>query len=216
MDKYRPKSAAINHKNNGYFSNSQQNLNSFNKTFFNLEKDKGDKFFRSTGVGSCRRVVVKNGLPFALTFKVKNPRGEPLTHFNYTLKQLPKNPTSYFVDYCTKKEENHLGMNKKPLVPYNPNHTRSKLPEDIGFRAFRNVSAFDIGKEGLINRKQWISTYKDSYKPTTIKRISNPGILSDMAKRSHYKLNNIEYGYIIIMNYKNNILELKIYFLFEK
>ena len=195
MDKYRPLSATVNHTNKDFFSNTQKNYqNSFNKTFFALEKDKGDKYFRSTRVGSCRRVVVKNGLPFALTFKVKNPRGEPMTHFNYTLKQLPKNPTSYFVDYCTKKEEYHLGMNKKPLVPYNPNHTRSKLPNDLGFRAFRNLSAFDIGKEGLINRKQWISTYKDSYKPTTIKRISNPGILSDMAKRSHYKLNNIEYA----------------------
>ena len=129
--------------------------------------------------------MVKNGLPFALTFKVKNPR----------VKQLPKNPISYyFVDYCTKKDEYHLGMNKKPLAPYYPNHIRSKLPNDLGFRTFRNLFSFDIGKEGLINRKQWISTYKDSYKPTTIKRISNPCILSDMAKRSHYKLNNIEYA----------------------
>ena len=195
MDKYRPKSAAVNHTNNGFFSNTQKDFqNSFGRTFFIQEKDKGDKYFRSTRVGSCRRVVVKNGIPFALTFKVKNPRGEPMTHFNYTLKELPKNPTSYFVDYCTKKQENHLGMKKKPLVPYDPNHTRSKLPEDLGFRAFRNLSAFDIGKEGLINRKQWISTYKDSFKPITIKRISNQGILSDMAKRTHYKLNNIEYA----------------------
>ncbi len=195
MDKYRPRSATVNHTNNALFSSPHNNFqNGFNKTFFNLEKDKGDKYFRTTRVGSCRRVVVKNGLPFALTFKVKNPRGEPMTHFNYTLKQLPKNPTSYFVDYCTKKEHCHLGMNKKPLVPYDPNHTRSKLPDDSRFRAFRNLSAFDIGKEGLINRKQWISTYKDSFKPSAIKRISNQGILSDMAKREHYKLNNIEYA----------------------
>ena len=117
-----------------------------------------------------------------------------MTHFNYTLKQFPKNPTSYFLDYCTKKEENHLGMNRKPLVPYNPNHTRSKLPEDVGFRVIRNFSAFDIGEEGLINRKQWISTYKNSYRPITVKRISNPGIISDQAKRAHYRLNNIEYA----------------------
>ena len=78
-------------------------------------------------------------------------------------------------------------MNKKPLVPYNPNHTRSKLPNDIGFRAFRNLSAFDIGKEGLINRKQWISTYKDSYKPTTIKEFQIQEFYL-----THYKLNNIE------------------------
>ena len=192
MEKYRPKTASINKPNNTYFLTTPKI--GFQKTFFTQEKDKGDKYFRTTRVGSCRKIVVKNGLPFALTFKVKNPRGEPLTHFNYTLKQLPKNPTSYFIDYRTKKDDCHLGMKKKPLIPYNPNHTRSQLPKELGFRVIRNLSAVDIGNEGLINRKQWISTYKDSFRPTSVKRISNPGILSDMAKWTHYKLNNIEYA----------------------
>ena len=194
MEKYRPKSAMlIKGNNNTYFSSKPSN-SAFSKTFFIQEKETGDKYFRSTRVGSCRKIVVKNGIPFALTFKVKNPRGEPLTHFNYTLKQFPKNPTSYYLDYCTKRRENHLGMDKKPLVPYNPNHTRSQLPNDLSFRVIRNYSEFNIGNEGLINRKQWISTYRDSYRPSSVKRISNPGILSDMAKRTHYKLNNIEYA----------------------
>ena len=196
MEKYRPKSAAINQENinnNKYFPN-RQNYNAFSKTFFIQEKETGDKYFRSTRVGSCRKIVVRNGIPIALTFKVKNPRGEPMTHFNYTLKQLPKNPSSYYIDYCTKKRQNHLGMDKKPLVPYNPNHTRSQLPNDISFRVIRNFSVFEIGNEGLVNRKQWLSTYKDSYRHISVKRISNPGILSDLAKRKHYKLNNIEYA----------------------
>ena len=196
MEKYRPKSAAINQENinnNKYFPN-RQNYNAFSKTFFIQEKETGDKYFRSTRVGSCRKIVVRNGIPIALTFKVKNPRGEPMTHFNYTLKQLPKNPSSYYIDYCTKKRQNHLGMDKKPLVPYNPNHTRSQLPNDISFRVIRNFSVFEIGNEGLFNRKQWLSTYKDSYRPSSVKRISNPGICSDIAKRIHYKLNNIEYA----------------------
>ena len=85
-------------------------------------------------------------------------------------------------------------MDRKPLVPQNPNHTRSQLPNDLSFRVIRNYSTFGIGNEGLINRKQWISTYKDSYRPSTVKRISNPGICSDIAKRIHYKLSNIEYA----------------------
>ena len=194
MENSRPKSALnLRANNNTYFGSNPRN-NALSKTFFIQEKETGDKYFRSTRVGSCRKIVVKNGLPFALTFKVKNPRGEPLTHFNYTLKQPPKNPTSYYLDYCTKKQINHLGMHKKPLVPYNPNHTRSQLPNDLSFRVIRNYSLFNIGNEGLINRKQWISTYKDSYRPSTVKRISNPGILSDISKRIHYKLHNIEYA----------------------
>ena len=132
MDKYRPKSAMVNKPSDTYFSKNSNN-NPFTKTFFIQEKETGDKYFRSTRVGSCRKVVVKNGLPFALTFKVKNPRGEPMTHFNYTLKQFPKNPTNYFTDYCLRRQENHLGMDKKPLIPYDPNHTRSQLPRDLGF-----------------------------------------------------------------------------------
>ena len=167
--------------------------NSLANTFFIQEKDKGDKYFRTTRVGSCRKVVVKNEFPLALTFKIRNQRGEPLTHFNYTLKKLPKNNSTYFIDYCTKKEENHLGMSKKPLVPYHPDHTRNKLG-DFGPKLFRNISSINLRNDRLINRKQWVSTYKDSFKPIIIKRISNQGILSDIAKRTHYKFNNAEYS----------------------
>ena len=176
--------------NNNNFNQSQPN---FRRTFFIQEKEKGDPYFKSTRVGSCRRVVVRNGIPFALTFRVKNPRGEPMNHYKYTLKQRPKNPSTYQVDYCSRKEDYHLGMDNKPLVPYSANHKRSQLPEDLKFKVFKNISDFDIGNEGLINRKQWISTYKNSYRHIKIYHISNPGITSDMAKRSHYKFNNIEY-----------------------
>ena len=164
------------------------------KPIFLQEKEKGDYFFRNTKVGSCRKILVKNGSSLALTFKIRNLRGEPLANYKHTLKQLPKLTTSYFLDFCTPKTENHIGMKKKPLVPYNPDHTRNKLMDDFGFRMRRNFSSFNIGKEDLINRKQWISTYKDSFKKMVITRISNPGILSDMAKRTRYKFNNIEYA----------------------
>ena len=195
MEKNRPKSAMftkVNINNNKYFPWKQNNT-TMNRTFFTQEKEKGDKYFRSTRVGSCRKIVVRNGIPLALPFRVKNPRGEPLTHFNYTLKQFPKNVTNYFTDYCIKRRENHLGMDRKPLVPYNPNHTRSQLPNDLSFRVIRNYSTFGIGNEGLINRKQWISTYADSYQPIKTYYISNPGITSAMNKRAHYKFKNIEY-----------------------
>ena len=109
MEKNRPKSAMftkVNINNNKYFPWKQNNT-TMNRTFFTQEKEKGDKYFRSTRVGSCRKIVVRNGIPLALPFRVKNPRGEPLTHFNYTLKQFPKNVTNYFTDYCIKRRENH-------------------------------------------------------------------------------------------------------------
>ena len=168
--------------------------NNFTKTFFLPEKDKGDFYFRNTKVGSCRKIIVKNSLPLAMTFKIKNSRGEPLTHFNHTLKRIPKNTSSYFFDYCTPKTESHIGMKKKPLVPYNPHHDRNKLMDFCEFNLRKSLSSVNIGNENLVNRKQWVSTYKDSFKKFMIKRISNPGILSDLAKRTHYKFNNIEFS----------------------
>ena len=156
MNKSRPRTG-FKSKNRPYIGNNNFNSSQtqFHSTFFTQEKEKGDPYFRSTRVGSCRRVVVKNGIPFALTFKVKNPRGEPLTHYRYTLKQRPKNPSTYQVDYCTAKTDCHLGMNNKPLVPYSASHKRSKLPEDLKFKVFKNISDFDIGYEGLINLFLW-------------------------------------------------------------
>ena len=84
-------------------------------------------------------------------------------------------------------------MDINPLFPYYSFHKIIQLLEDLKFKVFRNISRFDIGNEGLVNRKQWISTYADSYQPIKTYYISNPGITSDMNKRTHYKFKNIEY-----------------------
>ena len=49
-----------------FFTNNNMKNGFNNNIFFNLEKEKD-----STRVGSCRRIEVKDGLPFTLTFKVK-------------------------------------------------------------------------------------------------------------------------------------------------
>jgi hypothetical protein len=49
----------------------------------------------------------------------------------------------------------------------------------------------EIGDEGLINRKQWETTYRGNFKWPKISLVSNPGILSDMAKQSHMRLETI-------------------------
>ena len=66
---FRPKSTPslgpIN--NNLYKSNPN-----CNKTFFIQEKEKGEPYFRSTRVGSCRRVVVKKWI--SLRFNIQNKK----------------------------------------------------------------------------------------------------------------------------------------------
>ena len=86
----------------------------------------------------------------------------------------------------------HCGMGKKPLLPYDPLSYRNRLPfGGIVSLGQKNSSLINIGDNGLINRKQWSSTMKDSFKWPRMVPISNPGITSDMAKESHRKLNSI-------------------------
>ncbi len=84
-------------------------------------------------------------------------------------------------------------MKSKLLIPYQPNSYRNLLPVDNTFTVYKNTSKFDIGSNKLVNRKQWVSTAHGSYRRPKSSYISNPGILSDMAKRAHYQLESIEY-----------------------
>ena len=84
----------------------------------------------------------------------------------------------------------HCGMSKKPLVPYHMDSSRSRLPiNGIISGAAINRASLELGDFRLINRKQWKSTYKDSYRKPSIVPVSNYGIASDMAKASHQRLN---------------------------
>jgi hypothetical protein len=82
-------------------------------------------------------------------------------------------------------------MGKKPLVPYHPDSQRSKLPlNGIVSGASANRSYLELGNSSMVNRKQWNTTYRDSYLYPRIVPISNSGICADMAKASHMRLNN--------------------------
>ena len=86
----------------------------------------------------------------------------------------------------------HCGMAKKPLVPYNMDSSRSRLPiNGIISGAAINRSSLELVDYRLINRKQWKSTYKDSFRKPYYVPVSNSGIAADMAKSSHLRLNAI-------------------------
>ena len=56
-------------------------------------------------------------------------------------------------------------MEKNPLVPYNMDSSRSRLPiNGIINGAAINRASIELGDFRVINRKQWKSTYRDSYR----------------------------------------------------
>ena len=160
------------------------------KTFFNTRKDFGDPYFKSTKVGSCSHVLVKNGRCLAIPFGVTNRRGRHLNHFKTVPEKLSSNKTIYMTDYIPVSNL-HCGMGKKPLVPYHPDSQRSKLPlNGIVSGASANRSYLELGNSSIVNRKQWNTTYRDSYLYPRIVPISNSGICADMAVASHQRLNS--------------------------
>lgn len=167
--------------------------NRSNKSWMTQDKKNSSKYFEKSKVESCSKIVIKNGVPMAITYKTKDKLNRPMTYYKFTPKPKPKDKSIYQTDYCTHGEV-HLAMNKKPLVPYNPNSFRNRFAISNKATHVWNGSQFDIGNGGMINRKQWVSINKSSYKRPQSSFNANPGILSDMAKRSHYKDNNIEYA----------------------
>ena len=160
------------------------------KTFFKTNPEKGFPYFNNTRVGSCSYVLVKNGQNLAIPFKIHNRRGHSLNHFKITPKKAPTLKSTYMHDFITYGDL-HCGMLKKPLVPYSVWSPRSRLQMNFMVNgASLSRASVELGDFGLINRKQWKSTYKDSFRKPTIVPISNYGIASDLAKESHSRLNN--------------------------
>ena len=161
------------------------------KTFFKTHQEKGFPYFNTTRVGSCSYVLVKNGQTLAIPFHIINRRGRSLNHFKTVPDKSPTTKSTYMNDFITFGNI-HCGMEKKPLIPYNMNSSRSRLPiNGIISGAAINRASIELGDFRLINRKQWKSTYKDSYRKPFYVPVSNYGIASDMAKAAHLRLNHI-------------------------
>lgn len=166
-------------------------MNQTTRCFDNVDKDKTNSYFKKAKVNSCRYVLVKNGQNLAVPFKITNLRKRGLNHFKTVPEKSQVVKSVYEHDYSPFPNM-HCGMKRKPLIPYEPYSYRSRLPtmeSEVFLQT--NRSNVDIGNDSLINRKQWESTYRDNFKWPRSFPISNPGILSDMAKQSHMKLETI-------------------------
>lgn len=162
------------------------------KSFFIPDKKKTNVFFKETKVGSCSRVLVKNGQSLAIPFYIRNEKGRGLNHFKTVPEKSGEVKSVYMKDYLPVPQM-HAGMGKKPLEVYDMHSYRNRLPIDGIVMGLKNKSLIQIGEGELINRKQWVSSSQDSFRWPTIVPVSNSGILSDMAKDSHRRLEMINY-----------------------
>jgi hypothetical protein len=161
-----------------------------NKTYFTQDKQKVDPFYRLSRVASCSKIIIKNGAPFAVRYPIKNHKQLPMNKFKKNPTVHPQMKSTYQADYFLKPDM-HLGMKKKPLIPYNHASKRSQLPIDNTYNVCRNQSNFTLGSNSLVNKKQWVTTTHEAFKRPKSGYVSNPGILADMAKRAHQRLEKI-------------------------
>ena len=85
----------------------------------------------------------------------------------------------------------HCGMANKPLEPYNPSSYRNRLPNMDYVISHKNKSSVEFTDKTGGSRKQWISTYSDTYTTPVFLPICNTGILSDISKKIHKKLMDV-------------------------
>ena len=160
------------------------------QALFKTQHEKGCPYFSNSKVGSCKYILLRKGQCLAVPFYIINKRGQSLNHYKKIPEKLSTNKSTHMNDYI-RISNYHCGMAKKPLMPYKMNCSRSQLPiNGIISGAGVNRSCLELGNSRLINRKQWKTTYKDSFKKLPYIPISNLGITSEMAKASHSKINS--------------------------
>ena len=86
----------------------------------------------------------------------------------------------------TQQQYQHVGMSKKPLMPYNPNAVRSQLPKPTVVMPYKNSSQIVIGDRSTLDRRQFRTTNSLMQQvPDLEERTTNGGILAERVKWTH-------------------------------
>lgn len=173
--------------------NNKNNKNEITKKeekLFKSLKNKTHPFFKNTLINSCSHIIVKNGQTLAIPFNIKNLKGRNLSHYRSMPMKSSELTSIYRKDYSVKPIL-HCGMDKKPLEPYNSLSYRNRLPINDYCISSTHNSNIKLGNKNRLSRKQWISTYRDTYSKPIILPICNTGILSENSKKIHKKLLDI-------------------------
>ncbi|OMJ92597.1 hypothetical protein SteCoe_4607 [Stentor coeruleus] len=147
-----------------------------------LKSTKSPKFFQSTRVDSCQYVATKNGQTVAVSFPVtktgyKAPNS--WTNQKRSSETISHSGATYRVH-----TDMHAGMPNKPLVPYNPNSYRSRLPSADYVAPYRNASQFEIGDRTACSAKTVFRTSNQALlvSKNILEGLTNQGIIAEKTK----------------------------------
>lgn len=147
-----------------------------------LKATKSPQFFQSTRVDSCQFVSTKNGQTVAVSFPVtKTGYKAPNSWVNQ--KRSSETVSHYGTTYRVHSNM-HTGMNQKPLVPYDPNSYRNRLPSADYVAPYRNASQFEIGDRTACSAKSVFRTTNKALMTSKniLEGLTNQGIIAEKTK----------------------------------
>jgi hypothetical protein len=147
-----------------------------------LKSTKSPKFFQTTRVDSCQYVSTKNGQTVAISFPVtKTGYKAPNSWVNQSrsTETVSHSGATYKVHSSM-----HAGMPGKPLVAYDPNSYRNRLPSADYVAPYRNASQFEIGDRTACSQKSVFKTTNQALlvSKNILDGLTNQGIIAEKTK----------------------------------
>ena len=142
----RPKSAAVGHR-----------ILHDPATFRKIKLEQSNPYFNNAKVSTCSHILVgKDGRSVAVAYPLeKTGWKNPASHQNMNKSSEVE---SLMRQTFTQKTTLHAGMQRKPLVAYNPNSTRSRLPTATIVMPYKNSSQVVIGDRSSVYKKHFSTT----------------------------------------------------------
>jgi len=138
------------------------------------QSDSGAGFLKNSKVGSASGFVVVAGSIMAI------PHGKKLTA------ALP--PTNRFVatsEYNERYREVphcYASMEKKPLIPYHPEASRSRLAVEDAAVPVKNASTIEFKDIHCCHKRRWMTTHKNYHTGDRPDMRTNPAMIADSTR----------------------------------
>ncbi|CAE7206134.1 unnamed protein product [Symbiodinium sp. CCMP2592] len=76
----------------------------------------------------------------------------------------------------------YASMDRKPLMPYNPNSTRSRLALEDAPVPLKNASTIEFRDKFCVHKRRFVTTHKNYYTGERPDMRSNPGMIADSTR----------------------------------
>eukprot|EP00434_Breviolum_minutum_P007061 symbB.v1.2.006231.t1/scaffold340.1/size245066/17 len=131
-------------------------------------------FVKNSKVGSATGFMMVAGSMLAIPHKTGTkmkiqtaPRFSGVSEYQECYKEIP---------HC------YASMERKPLIPYHPNATRSRLAVEDAPVPLKNASTIAFQDRFCVHNRRFVTTHKNYYTGEMPDMRSNPGMIADSTR----------------------------------